>query len=189
MAYVYRYIDLDKGEVVYVGKVTKHKDYKYDPLRLRHEQHMREDWYKAGKNIVMQYVELNSHADADILETWLINYYDADQLVNKSKTGWGKCSFDLSSLLFGRWRTFGLNTGSNEDEATRIVSDMVRVLFKYSEGLNYNLDRQIEMMNDQIRHIAEEKRRAYLLSRFDSQEDYKRGDRNDAEGTDQKIPG
>ena len=36
----------------------------------------------------MQFVELDSHTDADILETWLINFYDTGQLINISKTGW-----------------------------------------------------------------------------------------------------
>ena len=69
MPYIYRYIDIDKEEVIYVGKVTRYKDVGYDPLKNRHEQHCREDWYKNDSDhIVMQYIELDSHVDADIIE-------------------------------------------------------------------------------------------------------------------------
>ena len=65
MAFVYRYIDLNAQEVVYIGKVTKGGDLDQDPLLRRHQQHTREDWYKKNAdNLVMQFIEVESHADA-----------------------------------------------------------------------------------------------------------------------------
>lgn len=178
MPYIYRYIDLDKGEVIYVGKVTKYKDVGYDPLRKRHEQHTREDWYKDRENVLMQYVEVDSHCDADILETWLINYYDSEQLLNSAKKDWGKCSFDLSSLLFGKWRNFGANSQSNEEAVKNIIDDAVRMTMKYSEGLSYNVESTLSGMKmiieQKILKIAREKRMSDLLDRYDMQEDFKR---------------
>ena len=46
MAYVYRYINLEAKEVVYIGKVTKDHDVGFDPLLNRHRQHRGEKWYK-----------------------------------------------------------------------------------------------------------------------------------------------
>ena len=107
MAFVYRYIDLEAQEVVYIGKVAGEKDVYIDPLKRRHEQHTREKWYQENSdNLVMQFIEVKSHADADILETWLISKYGTGQLLNKAKTGWGESALDLSPMLYGRWKTY-----------------------------------------------------------------------------------
>lgn len=97
MPYVYRYIDMVKKATIYVGKVS------IETILNRHRQHMYDSWYNADTT-VLQYVECATHTDADMLETWLINYY-GDQLANKAKTGWGKSNIDLSKYVFGKWVT------------------------------------------------------------------------------------
>ena len=181
MPFVYRYIDLDKEEVVYIGKVTKGDLFNdFIPLQNRHEQHKREEWYKnASDSMVMQYIETETHADADILETWLISYYDTGQLVNKAKTGWGKPMFDLSSVVFGKWRTYGRGTLHEDDEAIKIAGELIAKVNRMTEGYFFHLDTAIAVLNDNIREIAKDKQKAYRLSRFDEQEDFKRHEKLD----------
>lgn len=177
MPYIYRYIDIDKEEVVYVGKVTRYKDVGYDPLRNRHEQHCREDWYKNDSDhIVMQYIELDSPVDADIVESWLINFYDTGQLINKAKTGWGKSKLDLYTLICGRWRTFGLNSGMREDSIEELISSLVLQLKKYTEGFTVNIDSNLTYFCNEVKRIQKEWQKAQKLSRFDAQCDFRRGD-------------
>lgn len=94
MAYVYRYIDIQKKECIYVGIVKKSKDGAYDPLIQRHNQHKYNDaWYKEHGgigNVAMQFIETESIGDADILETVYINFYSqTGQLYNKDKADGG----------------------------------------------------------------------------------------------------
>lgn len=171
MPYVYRYIDIKAEEVIYVGKVTGHKDMYNDPLLKRHEQHCREGWYRdRADDIIMQYIETKSHVDADMLESWLISYYDTGQLINKAKTGWGKSDIDLSSLFFGHWITW--NRGSNGTREA-VFAEMERLL-KKTEGLTYNLSNYLEEFCDQMRQIQKEHFKANGWSRYDEQEDFKR---------------
>lgn len=93
MSYVYRYINMNNHKCVYIGKVMGDTDIFSDPLKRRHEQHKRDDWYKeiGDENILLQYMYVPTHADADILETYFISQYeDTKQLKNKAKVGWGK---------------------------------------------------------------------------------------------------
>lgn len=98
MPYVYRYIDMNTHECVYVGKVKSDADIGLDPLARRHDQHKREDWYKeiGDENLLMQYIHVPTHADADILETFFISAYEGTgQLKNKAKTGWGRATVSV----------------------------------------------------------------------------------------------
>ena len=172
MPYVYRYIDLDKCEVVYIGKVTKYKDFCTDPLLARHKQHTREEWYKgAEQNIVMQFVEVDSNTDADIFETWLISYYDTGQLVNKAKTEWGKSALDLRYCFFGKWRTFEkeYECGSEHD-----CYSLVNVLYKATDDLTNNLDSSLEHLSDGIRELAKQRIKIKMLSAFNEQAEFRR---------------
>lgn len=184
MAYVYRYINLKKAEVCYVGKVTKDSDFGYDPLLARHEQHKREDWYKAigNENLVLQYIELDSHVDADIYETWLIQFYDTGQLVNKAKTGWGRSRIDLYSAIYGHWRTFrGAGQQGAEREVREQVNSLVNVLLKSTEGLFYNIDSALADFNTRVFEIQQDLRKGYTLSRYDAQDDFRRAKANKEE--------
>ena len=113
MAYVYRYIDLTKREVCYIGKVSGRKADGYDPLENRHKQHTYEEWYKkiGEKNIIMQYLEIETPADADIIETWLISKYaNTGQLYNKGKATWGESRIKLDFIGISEsqeWEIFG----------------------------------------------------------------------------------
>lgn len=171
MAFVYRYIDLSANEVIYVGKVTKERDIGYDPLRRRHEQHMREEWYKKNAdNIVMQFIEVDTHADADIIETWLISQYGTGQLVNISKTGWGESKIDLWPMLFGRWRTFQRGCVQGREA----LYDAAEMLYKTTEGLEFNVESSLGMFVNMIKDITNEKSKVEKLSRYNEQEMFKR---------------
>ena len=173
MPYVYRYIDIQKEEVVYVGKVTKFPDRQacYDPLRNRHEQHCREDWYKENEdNLIMEFIEFDNPCDADILESWLINFYDTGQLVNKAKTGWGKSAIDLWPIVSGRWRIFGLNSGMRDEEIRSKANELVDTLKRYTEGYTVNVDSQLTYFCEQVKKIQREWKKAHRISRYDAQD-------------------
>ena len=171
MAYVYRYINLESREVIYIGKVKGTRDNWCDPLRARHEQHMREDWYKENaENIIMQFIEIESHADADILETWLISKYGTGQLLNKAKTGWGESRIDLWAQTVGHWRTYQKGCS----QSMEAINEAANILYRVSEGLEYNVDTALSMFNEMIRETVSEKSKICRLSRFDEQEDFLR---------------
>lgn len=98
MAFVYRYIDIDKNKVAYIGKVTGEAE--NNALTKRHKQHKSTDyWYGehgGDENLMLQFIELPSAADADIYETILISKGDQEYLENRAKTGWGDVSFNLN---------------------------------------------------------------------------------------------
>lgn len=170
MPYIYRYIDLEKEEVVYIGKVTKFNDVGYDPLRNRHEQHCREDWYKNNDNLVMQFIELKNQCDADILETWLINFYDTGQLLNKAKCGWGRSNIDMWPIVSNQWRTYGKNTDMNNDEIQGIVYELVYALRRETEGYTVNIETGLQHLCDSVRKVHSKWKKAQRLSRFDEQQ-------------------
>ena len=180
MPYIYRYIDLQKEEVCYVGKVTTYDDNRYETgLGKRHAQHKREEWYKkiGDENLLLQYIQLGNHTDADIFETWLIQYYDTGQLYNIAKTGWGKSSIDLYSCIFGRWRNFRENAFNNENEIYSQLLYVAEALWKNTEGLCLNVDYALESFCERVKEIQSDLQKAHRISRFDMQEDYKREDK------------
>jgi predicted acetyltransferase len=89
---------MNARECVYVGKVKTDGDIGLDPLARRHDQHRREGWYIeiGDENLLLQYIHVPTHADADILETYFISIYEGTgQLRNKAKTGWGKATVSV----------------------------------------------------------------------------------------------
>jgi hypothetical protein len=151
MAFIYRYIDVKKRETIYVGKVKGEKDVFNDPLRRRHEQHKKDAWYNPN-SVIMQYIECESHTDVDILETWLINYYDkTGQLVNKGKSGWGTSQMDLWPLVDGKWKLF--NDYLKVDEEAR--KELSRLLEK-TDGLRKNVIDSLKSFTDNIMELSKE---------------------------------
>lgn len=177
MPYIYRYIDLIKHEVCYIGKVTGFKDIYVNPLENRHKQHMREEWYKkiGNENLLLQYIEFDNHTDVDILETWLINYYcHTGQLVNKAKVNWGKSNIDLYPVISGRWRNWGQNRKINRELIMESLIPLVDDLLKQTEGLEYHLDDALDRFCSSVNEIAGDLRKTYKLSRFNTQDDFMR---------------
>ena len=174
MAYIYRYIDLKKEEVVYIGKVTKSGEiWALETLARRHEQHSRENWYKeiGEDNIIMQYIELESHTDADIYETWLINYYGSTgQLVNKGKMGWGKSKLDMYPLIFGKWRNYSANLDDIESQLTLFAES----LYRMTEGLRENVENGLKYFDERVRTLRINVEKADKMSRFDQQNEFLR---------------
>lgn len=176
MAYIYRYINLEKREVCYIGKVTKDKTDTVDPLSNRHRQHKGENWYKeiGDENILLQYIEC-SHTDADILETWLINFYGATgQLVNIAKMNWGKSSIDLYPVFGGRWRNFGQNRYKNREAVYNMLVPIADTLLGCSEDLEYHLDFELEIFCHKVKSVAKDLEKTYRLSSYDMQDDFLR---------------
>ena len=181
MAFIYRYIDLSKPEVIYIGKVTSPTEKpnideeSVEPLRKRDEQHQREDWYKeiGDENIVLQYIVV-SHTDADILETWLINYYcKSGQLVNKAKTNWGDSSMDLYPVFGGKWRNYGSNCKVNKDRLHALADS----LYNRTEGLLLGrLEYELEIFCDEVRKISNKQKANNRLNRWNMQDDFSRSD-------------
>ena len=176
MAYIYRYIDLEKREVCYIGKVTKDKTDTVDPLSNRHRQHKGENWYKeiGDENILLQYIEC-SHTDADILETWLINYYGVTgQLVNMAKMNWGESSIDLYPVFGGRWRNFGQNRYKNREEIYNMLLPIANSLFYHSEDLEFHLESALEFFCTEVKSLAKDLGKTYRLSSYDMQDEFLR---------------
>ena len=149
MPFVYRYIDIEAREVVYVGKVAKGGADNCTPLDVRHRQHTYEEWYKGNAcNLVMQYMEVDTVADADILETWLISQYGPDQLVNISKSRWGKSRIVLWSIVTGRWKTYRKYDMDNA---------AIDALHKCIEMVSYDADTSAGLFCDMVKDIETEK--------------------------------
>lgn len=104
MAYVYRYMRPKSETVVYIGKTSGDT---IDSLVSRIRAHASEDSFKREAprtGFIIQYIEGLTAADADILETALINQCPYPPKLNKAKTSWGKSGFvDLSGL---EWKTY-----------------------------------------------------------------------------------
>ena len=173
MPYVYRYIDMTKQEVCYVGKVTRVKDVGYDPLRNRHEQHKRESWYReiGDSNICMQFIETKSHTDADIMETWLINFYcQTGQLVNKGKTEWGYSNIDLHGHIFGYWHTY--------DDYAEKTNKVIRTGSAFTKCMEYGntslYDRLYKEYSTALQEAIEAGSKALRIHRLDAQADFTR---------------
>ena len=177
MCYVYRYIDINRKEVVYIGKVTKDPDIGYDPLLNRHKQHKNDEWYKniGSDYLVMQYIELENQCDADILETYLISIYDGTgQLANKAKTGWGKSKLFISnrrnSLI--EWRPFACSENKTYDAIMKELSVAVNGLLRRTENLEFNVEANISVLSDSVRELASEHKKAFLFNSFDKNDDF-----------------
>ena len=181
VAFVYRYIDLEAQEVVYIGKVTKGCDADYNPLRRRHEQHMREEWYtRNADNLVMQFIEVGSHADADILETWLISKYGTGQLVNISKSGWGESRIDMWALTRGRWRTLQKNSEAGYEGAEMLYELMG------GDGLPSDYDSPRGLFCSILKDMVREKDKVRRLSQCNEQGDFIRTKAKEPDGVRKK---
>lgn len=172
--YVYRYINLKKMETVYVGKVTRYKDVGYNPLRQRHNQHKGDDWYKdiGEENLLLQYIELPSHADADILETWLINYYPKGQLANKAKTNWGASFLPLENNVFGKWKNFAREWWENDKDIAREVNRIVESFVIQGDELTGDIESGLKCLCDGIRQLKKEYEKAKKFDDHNAQEPF-----------------
>lgn len=168
MAFVYRYVDLSKPATVYVGKVTGDE---FDALMRRHEQHKREEWYKASaKDIVFQYIDGLTPADADMLETYHIaTYSETGQLVNKAKTTWGKSFVIAVSAIATGWHTYEAGKANTLDA----LYSLVRTLDRTTEGLAYHDIRAALMAFCQgVKELQLEMLKGEMLTRYDMQDDF-----------------
>lgn len=87
MPFVYKYIDITNEanyKIVYIGKVTTETNPAIKGLINRHKQHQHDDWYKSigEDNLILEYAYLDSCADADIYETYLIGLVEKCKLSN-----------------------------------------------------------------------------------------------------------
>lgn len=101
MQYIYKYVD-DTSAVVYVG-IT-------DDMKRRIREH-KSDKLKGIKNPIVFYFPVKYRADAEMLETYLINHYGTGKYYNVSKTKKGDFSFfDMCDQLPWTMFTGEINT-------------------------------------------------------------------------------
>lgn len=104
MAFVYRYSHPMSGATFYIGK-TSGDD--LSSLAARISAHANEEKFKKNKprrGYVIEYIGGLSAADADILETALINAYANAPKLNRQKTGWGQSGFvNTDGLAWKSW--------------------------------------------------------------------------------------
>lgn len=134
MPYVYRYIDIKQMEVVYIGKVS---GFSLDNLGSRHAAHQREQWYKdmGSANVLLQYIETESHADADILETYLISRYaHTGQLFNKAKADWGKSSINWFPGINAVWHDYDTSLTMGGYSVASATQDFARTVAGLSDS-------------------------------------------------------
>ena len=100
MSFVYRYLGAD-DEILYIGKVNGRL---LENLKTRLDAHRTGDpWAPAHPDARIEYAAFDSPADADAVETLLIAKYHPRY--NKSKTGWGGCSF-IDLLDHIEWKPY-----------------------------------------------------------------------------------
>lgn len=104
MAFVYRYLTPRSEAVMYVGKTAGDDS---AALTSRIRAHASEDGFKRHQpksGYVIQYIDGLTAADADILETALINQNPDPPLLNRGKTNWGKSGLvNLDGLEWKTW--------------------------------------------------------------------------------------
>lgn len=90
VAYLYRYTDMDDNIIKYVGIVWSEKRYLDDRIK----EHKKDDWCKY-KKWKIEYLQetINTRTDIECLEAHYISLYHTDKYFNRSKSGWGLCSY------------------------------------------------------------------------------------------------
>jgi len=155
MSYVYRYVNAMNEECIYVGKVSGSD---MNALRSRHGQHKKDIWYeRAGgeKNVFMEYIKLRTPADADIMETALIAFYNAhceSQLANKSKC-WGSQSVVDLSKYDDKWTVYGatFRTPQLEEMQEAVKNAMIDAEHSfYNERSKNGFDKAIEAIAKEL---------------------------------------
>ena len=151
MAFVYEY--LDEEEVVYVGKVANSSK---ESLMRRKSQHCTDPYC----NFKFRYTELETHSEADSLETYLINKIRPK--FNKAKINWGDANkfFDYYFKFNGiRWIDQRGNAyyenPSNSDEITKMKMIIVK--------LKKELDKKEKELSDVMNHINRKRIVKWLL--------------------------
>lgn len=127
MAFVYRYWDITNGkaDVVYIGKVTRKREEAIEGLVERHREHKNDLWYRdiGDDNLVLEWFEIDSDADADILESWYISKLDGPKLNNRAKR-WGPSGIEVK-CNHSRWQTLRSYYEQSYVKSTRTLVDMV----------------------------------------------------------------
>lgn len=86
LMYVYKYVDTKDQKVKYVGKTTN--------IDKRIKDHERDEWF-LNSIYDIYYIECNTKADMDCLETYFIGYYGSCDYYNVAKN-WGTVTLNLS---------------------------------------------------------------------------------------------
>ena len=114
MSFVYRYLDY-KGDVRYIGMV---KGDTFDCLIRRLKQHRSDGFRETWK---IQYVEVPTRTDADLLESHLIGSCQRpDLLVNKAKLHYGRITICRPPSVVWEPIVDGLLSTKRQDVKARI---------------------------------------------------------------------
>ena len=87
MPYIYKYVNKETEDVEYVGIIKSDTNF---PRRF--DQHKSDAWFEPFKYDIY-FAEVLSQSDAEALEGHFIAFYGSTKFHNKSKAGWGLCSF------------------------------------------------------------------------------------------------
>lgn len=100
MQCVYRFIDLADGKVKYIGIVFGENR----TLKQRTYEHIRYDKWCENSTWKIEYIEVNSRAEAEALEAHFIAVFNTGEHNNKSKSDWGVNSF-FADIQF-QWKEY-----------------------------------------------------------------------------------
>ena len=183
MSYVYRYVDAEKGECIYVGKVNGCNDIGVDPLSRRHNQHKRDDWYKdhgGAENVFMEICEFEPQAEADIFETAMIAFYsETGQLEKKAKL-WGKQN--IVDVQKQTWIPYGSKWAkvAGEDPIDYLVEETTRKAKEYINRAFYEKDVDITTIGlvvaDKVTEALRDYKTAHLAFISSRKAPYLRGE-------------
>lgn len=153
MYYVYRYIR--RGTTIYVG-ITNN-------MKRRVKQHEKDKW--AGKHDMIMYFAVETRADAELLETYLISYYKTEKYYNISKTKKGEVSFlgDLSKLPWVEFK------GTNNKELPCFT---VKELFAETETRTKYADSRfgfVELDISEIKKLSLSKQIEYFHAKYNEE--------------------
>lgn len=153
MQYVYKYVN-DRSDVVYVGITNNMKN--------RIQQH-KSDKLKNIKNPVIYYFPVKYRADAEMLETYLINYYGTGRYYNVSKTKKGDVSFLDNICDSLPWTRFINKAELNLEPFVvsanfvkeKIIEKKVYVDFNSTESAIRKKDEDAKIINEKLNELID----------------------------------
>lgn len=158
MEYIYKYVDKESGQPVYVGRAIDRNW----PRRL--DQHKRDEWYEFGKYDVYFY-KVATRTDSESLEAHFISKYGTDQYNNKAKACWGELSF-VDEVQWEKYdeRTM-LKDRSSLDVRYSIALQKINCIDTEVERLKHDLEILFNEISD-IRAGEDRLRRASIREWF-----------------------
>lgn len=134
--YVYKYVDIKDQKVKYVGKTTN--------INKRIKDHERDKWF-LNSTYDIYYIECNTKADMDCLETYFIGYYGSCEYYNVAKN-WGNVTLNLT-IDENQWILY-LNP---KDQQIKRLEERRENIRKLKKDI-ISLDVEISKLQDSIKN-------------------------------------